>query len=526
MNKDMKGLGEVACIELAHQPMLRLGRLTIRPDLRQLIDADGAQETLEPRVMQVLVALVRAQGQVVTRDALIDSCWDGRIVGEDAINRVMSRLRRVAQGIGAGAFRIETITKVGYRLIELAEPLPAPPGEAAGETAAAGEAPDRGRRGLLAGAALLGVLALGAGYFVRAEDPRAAELRLLLEEGGDALTQADADGGAQALGLFRRAVALAPDSADAWALLAIASYGQANSRSGAAADRLRASAGEALARARAIDPGDVHVAHAYASMLPKLGAWAEADRRYRAALARFPADERLLFGYGARLLMTGRMRSGAALIDRAAAIAKPSPGYAFNHVQALWSAYRLAEAEAAMDAAWRLFPLHYAVWFTRFFLLLYTGRAEAALAMSGDLEARPRGIPPANFELIELVARAMISRAPAEIDRAVAANRAAAATGAGFAENAMQFAAALGRVDEAFAIAEAYFFGRGFRVGERRFSEMQGAFTRPVDRRTLDLFKPSTEAMRRDPRFERLVEEIGLAGYWRRAGVTPDYRAG
>lgn len=66
--------------------------------------------------MQLLVALHRAGGAVVSKDDLLQSCWEGRVVGEDAINRVVSRLRGVAKEAG-GQFRIETITKVGYRLI-------------------------------------------------------------------------------------------------------------------------------------------------------------------------------------------------------------------------------------------------------------------------------------------------------------------------------------------------------------------------------------------------------------------------
>ncbi|WP_297695100.1 hypothetical protein, partial [Phenylobacterium sp.] len=46
---------------------------------------------LEPRVMQVLVALARERGEIVSRDDLIASCWAGRIVGEDAINRCTFR---------------------------------------------------------------------------------------------------------------------------------------------------------------------------------------------------------------------------------------------------------------------------------------------------------------------------------------------------------------------------------------------------------------------------------------------------
>jgi adenylate cyclase len=67
--------------------------------------------------MQVLVALIRAGGQIVSRDDLMASCWHGVVVGEDAINRVMGRVRRLADGLGGGEIKLETITKVCYRLV-------------------------------------------------------------------------------------------------------------------------------------------------------------------------------------------------------------------------------------------------------------------------------------------------------------------------------------------------------------------------------------------------------------------------
>lgn len=105
-----------ARVVLAHEPSFTLGTLKISPSTR-LIESADRSEILEPRVMQVLVVLGRAGGAIVTRDELIERCWDGRIVGEDSINRALSRIRRVAGGIGEGSFKIETITKVGYRLI-------------------------------------------------------------------------------------------------------------------------------------------------------------------------------------------------------------------------------------------------------------------------------------------------------------------------------------------------------------------------------------------------------------------------
>ena len=82
-------------IVLAHAAPFRLGAMEVRPGTREVI-GPTAREVIEPRVMQVLVALASAKSEVVSRDDLIACCWDGRAVGEDAINRVISKIRRLA----------------------------------------------------------------------------------------------------------------------------------------------------------------------------------------------------------------------------------------------------------------------------------------------------------------------------------------------------------------------------------------------------------------------------------------------
>ncbi|HXG81001.1 MAG TPA: winged helix-turn-helix domain-containing protein, partial [Sphingomicrobium sp.] len=73
-------------------------------------------ERLQPLTLKVLVVLARHRNQVVTRSDLVDCCWDGRIVGDDVINRCISLLRDFAER--AGGFAIETVPKTGYRLVE------------------------------------------------------------------------------------------------------------------------------------------------------------------------------------------------------------------------------------------------------------------------------------------------------------------------------------------------------------------------------------------------------------------------
>lgn len=111
--------GTTTPVVLAHELPFRVGALQVEPALRLVSTDDGREEILQPRTMQVLVSLARSTGKILSRDDLTESCWSGTVVGDDSINRVIAQLRKLAEGIGDRRFAIETITKVGYRLIEL-----------------------------------------------------------------------------------------------------------------------------------------------------------------------------------------------------------------------------------------------------------------------------------------------------------------------------------------------------------------------------------------------------------------------
>ncbi len=147
-------------IDLARQPDFSLANLAIRPSRREVI-AGQQRQTLQPRVMQVLVALHQAAGEIVSRDELISRCWDGRIVGEDAIHRAVGLVRRL--GDTSGAFQVSTVNKVGYRLAQ---------GDTAQPTAESG----RGRAAVwiasLAAMIGLSILGLATWAFNRPEPAR------------------------------------------------------------------------------------------------------------------------------------------------------------------------------------------------------------------------------------------------------------------------------------------------------------------------------------------------------------------
>jgi adenylate cyclase len=113
-------------INLAREADFALGPARIRPSISE-VTANGVSIRLQPRVMQVLVALGRAGGGVVSRDDLVASCWGGLSIADDAMNRCIGRLRRLAEHEAAEAFTIETLARIGYRLVSAqtsAENLP------------------------------------------------------------------------------------------------------------------------------------------------------------------------------------------------------------------------------------------------------------------------------------------------------------------------------------------------------------------------------------------------------------------
>lgn len=107
----------VGVVDLTQEPTFALGAMRVHAAKRQ-VECGNTVESLEPRIMQVLVVLARNRGRVVSRQALIDSCWDGRIVVKDALNRCISAIRRLAET--SAAFTITTVPRVGYLLEEVA----------------------------------------------------------------------------------------------------------------------------------------------------------------------------------------------------------------------------------------------------------------------------------------------------------------------------------------------------------------------------------------------------------------------
>jgi len=169
MADSMQDASHERSIDLARSEDFDLGPLRVRP-ATCTVEWNGAPQILQRRVMQVLVVLARARGSVVSQAELVESCWRGMSVSEDAIYRCISKLRRLAADYPDAPFAIEAIPGVGYRLTSS--------GSADDEAAAKQAASPEGRlrfRPLVVATALLVLAILGAALWMidgRAPDQR------------------------------------------------------------------------------------------------------------------------------------------------------------------------------------------------------------------------------------------------------------------------------------------------------------------------------------------------------------------
>jgi Tol biopolymer transport system component/DNA-binding winged helix-turn-helix (wHTH) protein len=81
------------------------------------LQQNGQVIRLEPRTMQTLLCLAENAGRLVTRDELLARAWPDCIVNDDSLSTAISKLRKAFADDSKEPKFIETVPKVGYRLI-------------------------------------------------------------------------------------------------------------------------------------------------------------------------------------------------------------------------------------------------------------------------------------------------------------------------------------------------------------------------------------------------------------------------
>jgi DNA-binding winged helix-turn-helix (wHTH) protein/TolB-like protein/Tfp pilus assembly protein PilF len=158
-----------------HDSRVQIGEWWADPATNEL---GRAHETLriEPKTMEVLMALADRAGGIMGREELLSLVWPGVVVGDEALTQSINKLRRALGDNSRSPIYIETISKRGYRLIA---PVRKPEGAAPAQTAqeivvpAPLRAPLRNRVrwfALVAGVAFA-VLASGAYFYQLPAEP-------------------------------------------------------------------------------------------------------------------------------------------------------------------------------------------------------------------------------------------------------------------------------------------------------------------------------------------------------------------
>lgn len=104
------------------QKGFRLAEVEVRPAENQIV-LGGEPIRIEPKAMDVLLALAAAGREIVSREQLTSQVWPRGFVTDDALNRCISNLRSTLGDDPRVPRFIITVPRKGYRLALLAEPL-------------------------------------------------------------------------------------------------------------------------------------------------------------------------------------------------------------------------------------------------------------------------------------------------------------------------------------------------------------------------------------------------------------------
>lgn len=512
----MKGIDSQAstAAALAHRDEFVLGMTSVAPATRRISVGDR-DVTVQPRIMQVLLALVDARGSVVSREDLARLCWPGRFVADDSLNAAIAELRKALRSIGSVDVSVETIPKTGYRII------------AAGlEPSTDAGAERHTRRGvgrlLLAGGAATILAGSGVALW-SVTRPRSREIDDLINRGTLALRQRLPDSGSVGVDAFQRAVEIDPGNAKALGLLALAWRAVSVYAEPASATEAIRNAELAARRALAIDPRQSDALTALALLVTSFGQWVEAERRLLDVLKLDPVNMFARGAYGTLLMSTGQVANCLKQLNWLVERDPLSPNTHFRRVYTLWSNNRLAEMDRTADAALQSWPRHAAVWFARFWTLAFTDRVAAASRMLADNAIRPV-LPPATLELLDLSLRALRGGSEPLRNGAIAANLEASTRSPGQAITAIMILSKLGAPDQSLQVARGFFLRHGPVVVEQRHQSGQPSITDQHHRMAMMLWIPASESLRQNPGFGSLCEGIGFYDYWRRTGNRPDFR--
>jgi tetratricopeptide (TPR) repeat protein len=458
---------------------------------------------------------------------LLRLCWGGAVVGDDAINRAIAEIRRIARN--TGGFGIETIPRVGYRLTVgtpakaggAAAPdapppnsaTPAPPGNLPALTT---------RRNWLVGGTLAvsgAALAVVLATYKPRPDPRYLEL---MDQGRQALRVSLRESNRQAVDSFQKAVNLRPDDAEAWGLLALARFRIADSVPQSDVSAAVQASEQAARRALALDPREPNAQTVLVLLQRTLDDWFTTDRKLREILVQSPRNLPTLSALVEITQAAGYVQESWDFNERAVAVDPMRPVHQQRRAMKHWIMGRPIEADMVIVRAFELWPMHPFVWVSRLLIHAFSGQVLAARNLIDQHSAAPDMLRPEGVAAWRIFLQALESRSPADLDAARTATLDAASRSSQLSVHAIMVLSELGEIDAAFSIVNGLVLRRGPFLFQLHSEEGHSPAQDPQWRQTQWLFTPATRRLRADSRFAALAEAIGLTEFWHRRGIEPD----
>jgi tetratricopeptide (TPR) repeat protein len=298
----------------------------------------------------------------------------------------------------------------------------------------------------------------------------------------------------------RAVTAAVPDFSFGWSALALAAVPLAQDSSAADARQMAGEAREAAERSIKLDDQNPEGYMALAGLLP-LSEYAKREELLKKAISVRRLEcgcERL--SYGDFLSSVGRVDDALDEYQRGQAKMPLAPFSNIRLAQALYMVGRHEEADRMLGEVEELWPDASDVGLLKIKSAFWSKRYDQALAALGSPELRlgrqQRDALVAAFEALK-------SGAPGRRAEAISLLRQCAGDPKANDRLVVAALAALGEKDAAIAGAQRLIASRGYRYADV-------------------LFEPNLASAAQSPAYAALVNQLGLAGYWRTPATEPD----
>src|SRR5215470_8095739 len=108
-------------MEQPNKTNIRIGDWRAYPQSGE-ISRNGEAIKLEARTMRLLLCLAEKPGDVVSTEELLNRVWPDVFVSQDSVYQAVAALRRVLGDDSKRPAYIETVPRLGYRMVARVEP--------------------------------------------------------------------------------------------------------------------------------------------------------------------------------------------------------------------------------------------------------------------------------------------------------------------------------------------------------------------------------------------------------------------